>query len=158
MHQDLDPAPARPTILAWNLECVKPSQPGVRSFAPGEPYRCANCSTGLLNCGLSLMAPAWETMEFSIENLPWVVPELRSPAALVHHDGGRDKGRRIRMLALGYCQRCAFVSNTDEGGAMSPDRLVTSWLVYEVSRRVTQRFTIRAPRPLVLLDRRWQNG
>ncbi len=60
-------------------------------------------------------------------NLPRVVLELCSPAALVQHDGGRDKGLRKRMLALGYCQRVALVSNTDEGGAVSSDRLVTSY-------------------------------
>jgi hypothetical protein len=37
--------------------------------------------------------------------------------------GTRDKGLRKRMLA----QRCALVSNTDEGGAVSSDRLVTSY-------------------------------
>jgi hypothetical protein len=42
-------------------------------------------------------------------------------------DGGMDKGQRKRMLALGYCQRCALVSNTDEGGAVSSNRLVTSY-------------------------------
>jgi hypothetical protein len=45
----------------------------------------------------------------------------------VQHDGGRDKGLRKQMLALGYCQRCALVSNTDEGGAVSSNRLVTSY-------------------------------
>ena len=60
-------------------------------------------------------------------NLPRVVLELCSPAELVQHDGGRDKGLRKRMLALGYCQRCALVSNTDEGGAVASDRLVTSY-------------------------------
>jgi hypothetical protein len=63
------------------------------------------------------------------KNLPRVVLELCSPAALVcmPHHGGRDKGLRKRMLALGYCQRCALVSNTDEGGAVASDRLVTSY-------------------------------
>jgi hypothetical protein len=65
----------------------------------------------------------------SIKNLPRVVLELCSPAALVcmQHDGIKDNGLRKRMLALGYCQRCALVSNTDEGGAIASDRLVTSY-------------------------------
>jgi hypothetical protein len=62
-----------------------------------------------------------------LKNLSRVVLEVCFPAALVQHDGGRDKGLRKRMLALGYCQRCALVSNTDEGGAVAYDRLVTSY-------------------------------
>jgi hypothetical protein len=61
------------------------------------------------------------------KNLPRVVLELCSPAALVQHDGGREKGLRKRMLAMGYYQRCALVRNTDEGGAVSSDRLVTAY-------------------------------
>jgi hypothetical protein len=63
----------------------------------------------------------------SIENPPRVVLELYSTAALVQHDGGRDKGLRKRMLALGYYQRRALVRNTEEGGAVSSDRLVPSY-------------------------------
>jgi hypothetical protein len=57
------------------------------------------------------------------KNLPRVVREPCSSAALAMHHG--DKGLRIWMLAIGYCQRCVLVSNTDEGGAVSSDRLVT---------------------------------
>jgi hypothetical protein len=31
------------------------------------------------------------------------------------------------MLVLGYCKRCELVSNTDEGGAVSSDRLAPSY-------------------------------
>jgi hypothetical protein len=54
--------------------------------------------------------------------IPRVVLDPCSSAVLVHHG---DKGLRKWMLAIGYCQRCALVSNTDEGGAVSSDRLVT---------------------------------
>jgi hypothetical protein len=32
------------------------------------------------------------------------------------------------MLTLGYYQRCALVSNTDEGGAVASDRLLTTYM------------------------------
>ena len=151
---------------------------------------------GLVNCGLSLMAPAWEKMEIAWEidgrrslmrryaphrptpkgwdaaaraptnllgkypvdvlindrsgpakqiratepdwyrwltktpatNLPRIILELSLPEHLVHHEEQqRDKGLRKRMAALGYCQRCALVRNTEEGGAVTIDMLVTTY-------------------------------
>jgi hypothetical protein len=32
---------------------------------------------------------------------------------------------------MGYCQRCALVSNTDEGGAVSSDRLCTLYTLHQ---------------------------
>jgi hypothetical protein len=46
---------------------------------------------------------------------------------VLQHDGGREKGLRKQRLALGYCQRCALVSNTDKEEAVASDRLVTSY-------------------------------
>jgi hypothetical protein len=63
------------------------------------------------------------------------------------------------MLALGYCQRCARVSNTDEGGAGASDRLVTSYtLIRSLPTNYPEvlRSVYRGPLPSVLLDRQGQ--
>jgi hypothetical protein len=75
------------------------------------------------------------------KDLPRAVMELSYIAALAHHDGGSDEGLRKRMRAIGYCQHCALVSNTDEGGAVSSDRQVT---LYTLIRK----FSNERPRDL----------
>jgi hypothetical protein len=63
------------------------------------------------------------------------------------------------MLALGYCQRCARVSNPDEGGAGASDRLVTSYTLIRslpTSDPEVLRSVYRGPLPSILPDRQGQ--
>jgi hypothetical protein len=118
-------APTRPTPKGWDAVAKAPA-----NLLDLYPVGVLLIDNSELAGSRSSTEPDWSRWLKHIpkKKLPRVVLELCSPATLAEPDGGRDKGRRKQMLAMSYYQRCALVSNTDEGGAVASNRLITSYL------------------------------